>query len=156
MAEWTEVPCPVCSASMRLARSGLDGTGYWSCSRQTCLGRRDLQDPIAVAATKGLSPSQPKSKSPQATPIIRPTFERVKTSEPAVASRENHQMRNWVIGVGVALVLLIAITPDGYWYCWNSGSAVPHRTGSSTTRGDHACSHFEVWTNGNPGRPAGQ
>ena len=29
---------------MRLARSGMDGMGYWSCSRQTCSGRRDLND----------------------------------------------------------------------------------------------------------------
>ena len=73
-----------------------------------------------------------------------------------VATRDGRAIyRNIGIG-GAILVLIIGVVPDGYWYCWDRGPASPHHTGSSRTRSDHACSHFEVWFNGNPQRPPGR
>jgi hypothetical protein len=79
------------------------------------------------------------------------------TTRPTAATSQSTQRSLIPYAVAtVVIALVIGLWPDGYWFCANSGPAQPHHTGSTTTRGDHACSHFEVWLSGNPARPPGR
>jgi hypothetical protein len=66
--------------------------------------------------------------------------------------------RQWIgmVVAGLVVLLVIGFWPDGYWYCWNSGPAQPHRLGTANACADHGCNHFDVWLNGNPSRPRGR